>query len=285
MKSMIHEITFAKTMIKKIILGLVFLFSLGTVKSQGADSLIVHYYENFPYAYTESGKLKGIEIEIIEAYVNWCKERGGDLKVIYKPFKEFSTFYNSVKDGGPKVIGLGSVTNSKDREKEVVISAPYLQNVAVLITAGKVATVKTKTTDEISKTLGALNAIVVNKSSHTLYLNEIKKNYLPALKIETTESQNMVLERILADNNNFGYVDIVAYWAFLKSHPSKFLKIQKVFNEPKEYLGFIMPKKAAHLNLINEFFESGFGFTSTKAYHQILEKYLGYEIIESVEIK
>ena len=93
------------------------------------------------------------------------------------------------------------------------------------------------------------------------------------------------IEKIVSDNNYFGYVDIVAYWAFLKNNPSKFLKIQKVFNEPKEYLGFIMPKKSTHLNSINEFFESGFGFTSTKAYHQILEKYLGYEIIESVEIK
>lgn len=275
----------AKKIGKKLILGLVFLLSSGTVQSQSADSLIVNYYENFPYAYTESGKLKGIEIDILEAYVNWVQERGGSLKVIYKPFREFSTFYNSVKDGGPKVIGLGSVTSNKDREKDVAISAPYLQNVAVLITAGKVATVKTKTAEEISKTLGGLNAMVVNKSSHAPYLNDIKRNYLPALKIETTESQNMILERILGDNNYFGYVDIVAYWAFLKSHPSKFLKIQKVFNEPKEYLGFIMPKKSIHLNSINEFFESGFGFTSTKAYHQILEKYLGYEIIESVEIK
>ena len=62
-------------------------------------------------------------------------------------------------------------------------------------------------------------------------------------------------------------------------------QIQKVFNEPKEYLGFIMPKNSMHGANINEFFESGFGFTSTKVYHQILEKYLGYEIIESVEIK
>ena len=287
MKSRIQEsaLSLTRTLSKKLLFGLFFISCFGVVKSQSADSLIVHYYENFPYAYTESGKLKGIEIEILEAYTNWIQERGGSLKVIYKPFKEFSTFYNSVKDSGPKVVGLGSVTSNKDREKEVIVSAPYLQNVAVLITAGKVATVKTKTADEVSKTLAGLNAIVVNKSSHAPYLNDIKKNYLPTLKIEITESQNMVLEKIVGDNNYFGYVDIVAYWAFLKNHPSKFLKIQKVFNEPKEYLGFIMPKKSVHSTSINEFFESGFGFTSTKAYHQILEKYLGYEIIESVEIK
>ena len=250
------------------------------------DSLIIHYYENFPYAYIESGKLKGIEVDIIEEYVTWLKSKKNiSLIVTYKPYTEFSSFYNSVKDGNSKVIGLGSVTTNAEREKDVVISAPYLQNVAVLITDGKVPTIRMKTAAEVSKTLGGLNGIVVNKSSHTAYMNEIKKLYVPALKIETTETQNKVLEKIASNTSYFGYVDIVAYWAFLKNNPSKFLKMQKVFSEPKEYLGFVMPKKSMYSNSVNEFFESGFGFTSTKTYHQILEKYLGYEIIESVEIK
>jgi putative glutamine transport system substrate-binding protein len=269
---------------KKLILTLFVLFSF-VANSQKADTLIVHYYENFPYAYTEAGKLKGIEIEIMEAYVSWSKSHGMPLVVSYKPFKEFSAFYNSVKDGGANVVGLGSVTSNKEREQEVTFSAPYLQNVAVLITDGKVPTIKTRSADEVYKTLNGLNAITVNKSSHAMYLNGIKKEYMPNLKIEMTESQNQVLEKITGNPGYFGYVDIVAYWAYLKKNSSKFLKIQKVFNEPKEYLSFITPKKSDRINSINEFFESGFGFTSTKAYHQILEKYLGYEIIESVEIK
>jgi len=270
---------------KNFILCLILLLSFLTVKSQTEDTLTIHYYENYPYAYMEGGRLKGIEIEIMEAYVNWVQERGRALTVTYKPFKEFSTFYNSVKDGGPKVIGLGSVTSNKEREKDVNMSASYLQNVAVLITDGKVATVKEKTAAEVSKTLGSLNAIVVNKSSHSTYMNEIKKSYVPDLKIETTETQTKVLDKIAGDSKYFGYVDIVAYWSYLKNNQTKFLKIQKVFNEPKEYLSIITPKKSIHINSINEFFESGFGFTSTKAYHRILEKHLGYEIIESVEIK
>jgi ABC-type amino acid transport substrate-binding protein len=188
-----------------------------------------------------------------------------------------------VKEGRSKVIGLGSITMNAEREKEVQFSPPYMRNVAVLITAGKVATIREKTPEQITKVLGPLSAIAVNKSSHINYLNEIKKQYLPNLKINSTETQTRVLEGILSDNNQFGYVDIVAYWSFLKTSP-KFLKIQKVFNEPREFLGFAMPKNASHASHINEFFESGFGFTSTRVYHQILEKYLGYEVIESVEI-
>lgn len=271
---------------KKLSLIIVLLFGITNLRSQVVDSLIINYYENFPYAYTEAGKLKGIEIDIIEEYVTWLKQKKNvTLVVVYNPYREFSSFYNSIKVGNSKTVGLGSVTASKDRQKEILFSPPYLQNVAVLITGGKVPTVQNKSKEEVSKTLGGLSAIVVSNSSHIKYLNEIKNLFVPTLKISFTETQNKVLEGIISGNSAFGYVDIVAYWSFLKANPSKFLKIQKVFTEPKEYLGFVMPNNSVHSVYINEFFESGFGFTSTKIYHQILEKYLGYEIIESVEIK
>jgi ABC-type amino acid transport substrate-binding protein len=273
-------------MIKKMNFVAILLMSFAVVRSQAIDSLSVNYYENFPYAYVESGELKGIEIDIIKEYVNWLKQKKNiNVSVSYKPFKEFSTFYNSVKTGNSKVVGLGSVTLNAEREREILLSAPYLQNLAVLITAGKVPTIRTKTNPEVDSILGKLKAVVVNKSSHVQYINDIKKQFIPSLNISFVETQNRVLESIISDNSVFGYVDIVAYWAFLKRNQSKFLKIQKVFNEPKEYLSFAMPKSSIHYMHLNEFFESGFGFTATKTYHQILEKYLGYEIIESVEIK
>jgi ABC-type amino acid transport substrate-binding protein len=260
--------------------------SFMAARSQNADSLTVNYYENYPYAYTESGKLQGIEVDIIEEYVAWMKQKKNVTVVVsYKAYKEFSAFYTSVKDGRPNVIGLGSVTNNTEREKEVMFSAPYLRNVAVLITDGGIATIKSKTQADVLAVLGGLNGFAVSKSSHAEYMNELKKAYLPSLKITYTETQNSVLEAIAGNAKNFGYVDIVAYWAYLKKNPSKYLKMQKAFSESNQFFEFILPKKTTHINSINEFFEGGFGFTSTKKYSQILEKYLGYEIIESVEIK
>lgn len=250
------------------------------------DSLKVYYYENFPYAYNEGGVLKGIEVDIIKEYTNWVKQKKGKtLNVVFKPYSEFSRFYTDVKNGGPGVIGLGSVTNTNEREKEVQFSPPYLENVAVMITSGSVPTIKTRNKEEVNEVLSKLNAVVVKQSSHIKYLEEIKKNYIPDLKITYTETQQKVLENIVSDNSVFAYVDIVAYWAFLKNNQGKFLKIQKQFSEPRDFMSFIMPRNSAHASHISEFFESGFGFTSTKVYRQILDKYLGHEIIESVEIK
>ena len=266
---------------------LVFLFLISIcIKSQKADSLTIYYYENYPYSYSESGKLKGIEVDIIDEYIFWLKEKKGlVLTLTTKPFKEFSAFYNATKTGNSKVIGIGSVTNNSEREIDVQFSPPYLQNLALLITDGKVPTVKSKSAVDVSSTLLGLSAIVVKNSSHINYLNDIKKLFVPELKISFADSQNEVLEKISVDKKTFGYVDVVAYWAYLKKNPNTFLKIQKVFNEPKENFSFVMPKNSVHAAYINEFFETGFGFTSTKRYRQILEKYLGYEIIEAVEIK
>jgi len=274
-----------KIMKQKIISIFVLLLTFNALLSQ-TDSLIIYYYDNYPYAFDENNTVKGIEVDIIKEYTEWLKQKKNiNVVVTYKSFKEFSSFYNGVKNGNAKVLGLGSVTINTEREKEVMFSSPYLNNTPVLITDGKVPTIKLKNATDVSKVLGGLNALVVNTSSHMKYMNAIKKDYVPALKISFTETQNSVLESITNDAKIFGYADIIAYWSFLKKNPNKFLKIQKIFNQPSESLGFIMPKSNVHTMLIHEFFESGFGFTSTKVYHQILEKYLGYEIIESVEIK
>jgi hypothetical protein len=251
-----------------------------------SDSLNVHYYENFPYAYTENGVLKGIEVDIIKKYVEWLKlEKNIVTVVTYKGFKEFSEFYNSVKKGSSRVIGLGSVTITEEREKEVAFSPPYLRNIAVLITNGSVPSIKTPTTEEVGKVFGSLDALAVNESSHVKYMNALKTAYLPTMNIKGTETQTAILDNIAKTGKSYGYVDIVAYWAFIKKNKKTYLKIQKAFNRPYESLGLVQPFGSSHFSSLNEFFESGFGFTSTKIYHEILERYLGYEVLETLEIK
>src|SRR6185436_20100201 len=121
----------------------------------------------------------------------------------YKSFKEFSSFCAAVKSASPKTIGLGSVTNNAERERGVSLSAPYLQNVAVLITEGKVPTIKNKTPNETSKGFANLKAIVVEKSSHSQYIGQLKGQLIPDLKIETAESQNRVLDKIANEKTYF----------------------------------------------------------------------------------
>ena len=262
---------------------------VGTISAQPSqvDTLNVKYYENYPYAYMENGVLKGIEVDIIKKYVEWLKLEKDIVTVVnYKSFKEFSEFYNSIKKGDARSIGLGSVTITEDRAKEVAFSPAYLRNIAVLITSGNVPSIKNPPTiEEAGKVFGPRDALAVNESSHVKYMNALKSMYLLNMQIKGTETQTSILDKIAKDGKSYGYVDIVAFWAYIKKNKKTYLKIQKAFNQPYEDLGFVMPFGASHFSSLNEFFENGFGFTSTKVYHEILQKYLGYEVLETLELK
>lgn len=277
---------FTKTTTMKSFYSLLLVVFGMCLRAQNADTLVIDYYENYPYAYTEDGKLKGIEIDILNEYTTWLKtKKNMDVIVVYKPFTDFSAFYSAVKSGKANVIGAGSVTRTDEREKELSFSAPYLHNVAVLITSGRMQTLREKTDAEVKKIFADAKAFAVKGSNHVNYLTAIKNKFLPQMSISTVDNQKQVLNNVVSSPNTIGYVDIIAYWSFLKTNPGKFIKMQKAFTESKEDLGYIMPLNSKYTALLSEFFEAGFGFTSTKTYHQILERYLGYEILESVEVK
>ena len=78
-------------------------------------------------------------------------------------------------------------------------------------------------------------------------------------------------------------MDIIAYRELIKNS-DKYFKIHRELSMGGESFGFLLPKNSEWLPLINEFMEGGFGFTATRRYREILENYLGYEVISTVEL-
>lgn len=261
----------------------IFLFSIAaSIGRSNNDTLFVYYLENYPYSYTENKQIKGIEIEILNEFINWVKNDGMFFTVIYKSFDEFDKFYSAVKTAGPKVVGLGSVTINEERLKDVSFSPPYIKNVSILISNGNTKTLKDK--KEITKEFKDEIAVTIKNSVYEKYLLNIKKQYMPALKIEYAENEFDAIEKVANTNYYFAYCDILSYWTYLQKHSNQFLKIQKVFTVDKDNLGLITQKNFKYKAMLSEFFETGFGFIATKRYTEILEKYLSFEVIESVKV-
>lgn len=269
---------------KKLLLSTIILFS-AILNAQKLDTLNLYYLNNSPFAYEENGSVTGLEVDIIKEYAGWLKTKKNiSVYLNYKSFTNFDELYSAVKKGGKKTIGLSSVTINEEREKEVDFSPAYLKNTTLLITNGAVATIKSKTTTDVAKVLGNLEAVTVANSTYVKYLNDLKKSFIQNLKINSVSKISEIPEQIANNPKMFGYVDVVNFWYYIKNNNTKYLKIQKVFNNTSESFGFIMPKNSLNKDYVSEFFDSGFGFTSTKAYHQILEKYLSYEVLQSVEL-
>lgn len=247
-----------------------------------SDTLRVNYFSQTPFAYGDAYVAKGIEIDILNEYYVWLKTKK-KMNVVLKqvPFTDFNSFYNATKKGDKHTIGLGSVTISQERVQEVDFTSPYLKNVAFCVTNGHAPDVKTKSTDEILRSLGSMNALTVNNTSLNKYIMELKKNYIQDLKISYKSDEIKILDEISKNVLAFGYVDAVGFWFYLKNNPGKFLKMQKILNQSKEELGFVLPKGSAHKTLFNEFFSA---FKLSPAYRGILEKYLGAYMTQNMAI-
>ena len=254
-------------------------------KSQTADTLNINYFVNNPYAFEEAGNTKGIEVEIVQEYVNWLNNKKKKTVIAsFKASSNFDDFFSSTTKSSKNTIGLGSVTIGKEKAKSVDFTAAYLKNVAFCITNGNALEIKKKTPDEIVKALGSMTALTMENTTLSKYCSEIQKLYVKDMKIIFFANENKILAEIAKNVLYFGYVDAVSFWFYLKSNPQKVLKTQKILNQSKEELGFILPKGSPHKLLFDEFFSGANGFKKTPAYKAILEKYLGSYMAQNVSV-
>ncbi len=253
--------------------------------AQAPDTLFINYYTQNPFAYAENGSLKGIEIEIVNEYVLWLKAKKKiNMALKHVAYNNFNDFFLETKKLDKNSLGLGSVTINTEKAKEVDFTSAYLKNVAFCVTNGHAPDVKSKTTDEIMRSLGSMSALTINNTSLNRYVVELKRLYIRDLKITYHTDEVKILDEIARNVLYFGYVDSVGFWFYLKNNPSKFLKAQKILNQSREELGFIMPKGSKHKLLFNEFFNGPGGFKNSANYKSILEKYLGSYMTQNMAI-
>lgn len=265
---------------------LLFLFSFPfCAVSQQADTLYIHYFIDAPFAVNTGGQASGIEVEIVNEYISWLKNaKKKEQPVRYISFTNFDEFYSATKKAGKNTIGLGGVTATAERAKEIDLTTAYLKNVAFCITNGNAPDIKAKTPAEVIKTLGSMTALTVPNSNLSSYVNDLKKTYISDLKIKEQPDQIKILDEIAKNVLTFGYVEAIEFWFYLKSNPQKFLKMQKPMNMSKEELVFITPKGGMHKALFNEFFGGATGFKTTRNYRAILEKYVGSYMTQNMAI-
>jgi hypothetical protein len=254
-------------------------------RGQAPDTLVLNYYVHSPFAFTENGRPQGIEVEIMNEYILWLKaKKKMNITFRYNEFTDQVAFLDATKKGTRHTIGLGAVTISPAKQKEVDFTAAYLKHVAFCVTNGHAPDVKTKSADEILRSLGSMSALTLPNSSLDKYVNELKKSYLQDLKISYQTDQVKILDEISRNVLYFGYVDAINFWFYLKNNPNKFLKMQKILSQSKEEMAFILPKGGAHKLLFDEFFAAPGGFKTTATYRSILEKHLGTYMTQNVAV-
>lgn len=261
------------------------LFVVGISKAQTADTLQLCYYKQSPYAFNDNGIVRGIEVEIIQEYLKWLElTKKVKAPVKFLEYSSFEDFYFSFKRLSGNRIGMGSVTINTERTKELDFTAPYLKDVAFLITNGNSPDIKTKTPTDVMRALGSMTAVTMNNTSLHKYMLELKKEHLRDATIVFEQDETKILDDISKNVLHFGYVNAVTFWYYLRSNPKRFLKMHKALSKSTQNLGFILPKESVHKAWFDEFFVGPTGFKKSAQYRALLEKYLGTYMAQNIAV-
>lgn len=232
------------------------------------------YVESPGFVYKDpSGKITGICADIMQDFVKWVKtNKGVDLQAKYVgDGASFSTMYEKTKNGNGGVFGLGNVTITDIRRKEVRFSPPYITNAAILITQPGVATLQSL--DELATAFAGFTAYAAKGTLNEKRTLALKEKYYPAMKVVTTTTSQETLEKVFADPKGFAYLDMGFYIEAVQL--KKPVKRHAVGDQSSEQFGIVMPIKSDWGPVIDEFFNADGGYTNTKAYRDILVRHLG----------
>lgn len=242
-------------------------------------TLSVFIEDMYPFAYYKNDSITGIEVDILNSFVDWLEIRKGiQLEINFKAYNEFNKLYKDVIESD-YALGAASITINKERANEIQFTPSYLKNNTVLVSHNSIPSIKSYS--EISSVFKDKVALVIEGTTFEKELQEIKAFHFPQMRVKYVKNTDEMLPLLTKDSHYYTIIDLVTFWDFVKNEKEP-LKAHRIATGKKEEFGFILPKKSDWSAPFDEFFNSGFGFTSSEDYYDILKKHLGVEVLNKV---
>lgn len=244
------------------------------VKANKSGTISLAYVETPSFVYQDkSGNLTGICVDIMNDFVDWLNANKG-VKVTTRFVGDGSSFkgmYEKTKASTGGVFGLGNVTITDERKREVKFSPPIITNFAILVTQPSVATLAKL--EDISKTFSGFTAYTAKGTLNEKRILDLKQKYFPAMKITNTTSSQETLEKVFTDPTGFAYLDLAFYIEAVQM--KKPVKRHPIGDKAAEQFGIVLPQNSDWSGVMEEFFKANGGYTNSKEYKTILIKHLG----------
>lgn len=248
--------------------------SWAQVKTNGQGTIALAYVETPELVYKDNaGKLTGICVDIMNDFVNYVNTKKG-VKLGSKFVGDGTSFkgmYDKVKGSIGGVFGLGNITITEERKKEIKFSPPYMTNLVFLITQSNVPTLAKM--EDMGTTFANLTAYTAKGTLNEKRTLELKQKYFPNMKIAYTSISQETYEKVVSDPNGFAYLDIAFYLEAVQQR--KPVKRHPVGDKTAEQFGFIMPLNSDWGPILDEFFKAEGGYLNSSGYKSILKKHLG----------
>ena len=243
------------------------------VKSKGTGSLSLAYVQTFGFVYKDGEKLTGVCVDIMDDFIKYVNDTKG-VKLTSQFVGDGTAFkgmYDKVKASSGGVFGLGNITITEERKREVKFSPPFITNLAFLITQNGVGNLAKL--EDLPTTFGKLSAYTAKGTLNEKRIQELKKKYFPDMKIVLTETSQETFEKITTDPNGFAYLDLAFYLQGVQQR--KPIKRHSIGDKASEQFGFVMPMNSDWYPLMDEFFKANGGYMNSTQYKNIIKKHLG----------
>jgi len=252
-----------------------------TVASNEKGDIILYFVPGDGFAYyNDYGILTGATTEIFEDFVKWIKdEYDYEITVHYREIESWRDFYNTVKNSGSGIFGMGNVTITEERKEEIDFSPPYMTNIAVLITNED--TPELSALESKRDEFGHLRALAFEGTLHQERINRFREEYYPELEIDYAYSNNEIIKRVASANEYFAYIDVYNYWRAREAGIP--LRRHSAGDEPSEQFGYILPNNSDWTPVITRFLQEGDGYLNSERYREIMETHLGAELTALLE--
>jgi putative glutamine transport system substrate-binding protein len=232
------------------------------------------YVETPSFVYVDhSRKLTGICVDIIQDFSAWVSEaKGIALQTRFVgDGSSFRGMYDKVKVSKGGVFGLGNITITEERKREVKFSPPFITNFAILITQSGVPTLSKF--EDLPRSFAHMTAYTAKGTLNEKRMLELKEKYFPDMKLVYTTTSQETLERVFNDPAGFAYLDLAFYLEAVQM--KKNVKRHPVADKAAEQFGFIMPSGSDWVPVFDEFFAANGGYFNSAQYKSILVKHLG----------
>ncbi|MDW3194838.1 MAG: ATP-binding protein [Cytophagales bacterium] len=241
--------------------------------------LDIYWYVSRPFIYEDgNGNLTGIEYELIELFSEFLQEKYKvDLESNLIEAASFSNIMEEVNRAtNPNVFGASAFSITPARQEVLQFTAPYLPDIAVLVSSQGSAIVQTP--EEIEEMMHKMVAVTIAGTTYENFLSDLQQRLNLEFELMYIDSDQNVLDKISQAPNRFGYIDLPIYLMLIKRGGD--LTRQNIFTIRGTGYGLIMPQNSDWDIPFNEFLNDTKYRTQIDA---IFSEFLGPELFEFLE--
>ncbi len=243
----------------------------------GSAEILVVYAPSTGWAEPdEEGQAVGAMIELIEWFAGFvAEEHAIEVRPRFILEPDWSQMYARIRDGSDGLFGLGNVTITEARDKELTFSPPYVHNVAVLISPQDRPEVVDA--DSVTEQLAGLTGLAFANTLHEQRMRQLAERYWPNLELAKATSNAEIIERV-ATGGYFAFID--GYNYYHAADRGVAVMRHSAFDDGGESFGIIMPKDSDWAPIVSAFFEHNQGLVDSPRWHAILVEHLGSGIAD-----